>query len=81
MDYDETTMSLLFFDQATLSVPVGIIDDFLVETPETFLGLLSADEVLPPNVFLNPTEATATIIASDCMSLPHNYTFHDHFSL
>ena len=58
-------MSLVFFDQATLSVPVGIIDDFLVETPETFMGLLNADGVLPPNVFLNPVEATATIIDDD----------------
>ena len=58
-------MSLVFFDQATLSAPVGIIDDFLVETPETFLGQLSADGVLPPNVVLNPVEATATIIDND----------------
>ena len=63
-------MSLVFFDQATLSVSVGIIDDFLVETAETFMGLLSADEIFPPNVFLNPVEATATIIDSDCMPLP-----------
>ena len=61
-------MSLVFSDQDTMLVPVRIIDDFLVETPEDFLGLLSADGVLPPNVFLNPVEAIATIIDDDGVS-------------
>ena len=68
-DYDQATMTLVFFGQSALSVPVGIIDDFLVETSETFLGRLSADGILPPNVRLNPIEATGTIIDDDGLSL------------
>ena len=65
LDYDETTNSLVFTDQSTESVPVGIIDDSLFEFNETFFGRLSAAGVLPPNVLLDPIEAKATIIDND----------------
>ena len=48
LDYDETTSSLVFFDQSTESVPIGIIDDSLFESNETFFGQLTATAALPP---------------------------------
>ena len=65
-DYNQTISSLTFTDQLSLSVPVGIIDDTLFETPESFVGLLSADN-LPSNVLLAPTEATGTILDNERM--------------
>ena len=77
-DYDQTTTTLVFFGQSALSVPVGIIDNLLVETSETFLGHLSADGILPPNVRLNPIDSTGTIIDDDGMSL-HGTAFPRNF--
>ena len=61
LDYNETTSSLVFTDQSTESVPVGIVDDNLFEPQETFFGRLNVAGVLPPNVYLEPIEAKATI--------------------
>ena len=47
------------------SLPVGIIDDGLFESDETFFRRLTAASVLPPNVLLDPSEAVSTIIDND----------------
>ena len=40
---------------------ISIVDDTILETPETFLGLLSSVEPLPPAATLGITETTVTI--------------------
>ena len=65
-DYMETATSLVIFDQSSVSVPVAIINDDQLETPENFFGLLISDGELPPNVQLAPTPATATILDDEC---------------
>ena len=61
-DYLATSRPLTFNNRSRQSVFVPIINDELFENPENFSGHLSAASVLPPNVCLNPTEATATLI-------------------
>ena len=65
MDYEETTISLTFTENAlSLGVPVNILNDTLLELDEFFTGNLR----LPPgsrNIMLRPDRATATIIDND----------------
>ena len=62
LDYDETISSLVFSGNSTQFVFVRVIDDDILESPETLCGQLSAAVVLPPNVYLEPNKAVATII-------------------
>ena len=65
MDYDiETSKFLYFTGDSVHSVSIQIIDDGISEPSETFYGLLSnADGMtIPPNIRLEPTRATASII-------------------
>ena len=64
-DYMKAATSLVFFNQSSQSVPVGISDDVLFETSEMFFGLLNNDGDLPANIYLAPTVANATIIDND----------------
>ena len=65
LDYEATASSLIFTGRSIQSVSVAVFNDSLFEDDETFLGLLSAAGVLPPNVLLDPTLATATILDDD----------------
>ena len=64
LDYTETSKSFNFIGDSVQTVSIQIIDDGISEPPETFLGLLSSADgmVIPPNIRLDPTRATATII-------------------
>ena len=61
-DYEASSRSLTFNNQSRQSVFVPVINDTRFEDDENFFGRLSAAGVLPPNVRLDPIEATATII-------------------
>ncbi len=62
LDYNATTISLALNPWSTTkTVFVGIIDDNVYERFETFRGQLVAADILPGNVYLEPTIATATI--------------------
>ena len=63
LDYTATTSSLVLNPRSTVKfVYVDIIDDNAFERSETFFGHLSAAGVLPQNIYLEPSVATATII-------------------
>ena len=81
MDYTETSKSLNFIGDSVQTVSVQIIDDGISEPPETFLGLLSSaiGMVIPPNVYLEPKRATATIINKNGTIEVHNY-YHEFMS-
>ena len=64
-NYEATSRSLTFNDQSSQSVFVPIVNDTQFEDDENFFGRLSAADVLPPNVRLDPIEATATIVDDD----------------
>ena len=64
MDYNEASRVLVFSGDLVQNVSIQIISDGIVESSETFFGLLSSayGMAIPPNVHLEPTRATATII-------------------
>ena len=64
MDYNEASRVLIFSGDLVQNVSIQIISDGIVESSETFFGLLSSTDgmAIPPNVHLEPTRATATII-------------------
>ena len=62
LDYDESIHSLVFSGNSTLFVVVSVIDDDILESPETFCGQINAVGVPTPNVHLEPAKAVATII-------------------
>ena len=65
MDYDiETSKFLYFTGDSVHSVSIQIIDDGISEPSETFYGLLSSADgmTIPPNIRLEPTRATVSII-------------------
>ena len=65
MDYNEASRVLVFSGDLVQNVSIQIISDGIVESSETFFGLLSSTDgmaAIPPNVHLEPTRATATII-------------------
>ena len=65
MDYNiETSKFLNFTGDSVHSVSIQIIDDGISEPSETFFGVLSSADgtTIPPNIRLEPTRATATII-------------------
>ena len=65
MDYNiETSKFLNFTGDSMHSVSIQIIDDGISEPSETFFGLLSNADgtIIPPNIRLEPTRATAIII-------------------
>ena len=61
-DYQKTTKSLVITGDSVQSIFVEILDDEMLEFPETFYGHLSVDKSLPHNVHLEPNRAVATII-------------------
>ena len=62
LDYNATTSSLVLNAQLVMkSIYIGIINDNIFERFETFTGQLSAASILPWNIRLEPTVATATI--------------------
>jgi hypothetical protein len=76
-DYIETSKLLVFTGDAVQHVSIQIVDDGTSEPPETFFGVLSGADgtVIPPNIHLEPTRATATIISgsSSTNSKINNY--------
>ena len=62
MDYDESIHSLVFSGNSTQFVVVSVIDDDILEPPETFCGRLNAVGIPTPKVHLDPAKAVATII-------------------
>ena len=63
-DYIEASRVIVFTGDSVQHVSIQIIDDGISEPPETLSGLLSGADgtVIPPNVRLEPTRATAIII-------------------
>ena len=67
LDYSitsNTSKYLNFTGDSVHSVSIQIIDDGISEPSETFVGLLSSADgtTIPPNIHLEPTRATATIL-------------------
>ena len=63
-DYIDNSKVLVFSGDSVQTVSIQIIDDDISEPSETFFGLLSSANgmIIPPNIHLGPTRATATII-------------------
>ncbi|CAI8033447.1 CUB and sushi domain-containing protein 1, partial [Geodia barretti] len=69
-DYTATTMRVTLIDavETVARVRVPILDDIVIESIETFLGLLTSSE---PNVMIGDGTANVTIVDNDgCPSLP-----------
>ena len=55
------------FEAAETETAVSILDDIVIESIETFLGLLTSSE---PNVMIGDGTATVTILDNDGYHLP-----------
>ena len=63
-DYIDNSKVLVFSGDSVQTVSIQIIDDGISEPSASFFGLLSSADgiIIPPNIHLEPTRATATII-------------------
>ena len=69
LDFITTSKTLIFTGDSLQNVSIQIVDDGISEPSETFFGLLSSADgtTIPPNIHLEPTRATATIIDKNGM--------------
>ena len=82
LDYNESICSLVFSGNSTQFVVVSVMDDDILESPETFCGRLNVVGIPTPNVHLDPAKAVATIIddngvytCKECLYSSHNYYY------